>query len=1539
MARYLLLAAAVLVFSTSLAFASSTYTIQPTTYSWIDPSAHVVITLGDDSVSSAQNIPFSFSFCGNSYTQLYVGANGLIGFVNDGGLSAYSNTDIPNTSVPNCAIYPYWDDLYPPQGGTIRVGASGSAPNRRMVISWVGIPHISNYATTLTFQILLCEGSNNIIFQYQEVRGSDTSYGAGRSATVGVEDSTGTTAAKYSFNGSTLLSNSQAILFTPPGASTVATPTFSPDGGTYTSPQTVTVSCTTPGATIHYTTNGNDPTESDPTVASGSTVAVNTSLTLKAKAFLSGWNPSTVKSAIYVVPGLPVTPVGQWGGACNACAVSGNRAYIGMGPRLAILDISNPSAPALLGVSQVLPYPALGVVVSGNYAYVADNSAGLQIINISNPASPSLVGGYQIFGAWAYSVALSGNYAYVGGVGAGLQIINVSNPAHPTYVGEWYDPNGYAYGVAVSGNYAYVAEPQAGLQVINVANPSSPIRVGGYDTSGYAWGVAVSGGYAYVADSAGLQVIDISTPASPTRVGGCDTGGGAVGVAIAGNYAYVADGDAGLQVIDISTPASPNRVGGYDTSADACVVAVSGNYAYVADDFAGLQVIDVSSPANPTRAGGYDTGGDAYGVAVSGNYAYVANNAAGLQVLNISDPTSPSPAGACSLGGAGSGIAVVGNYAYVADGRAGLQVVNISNPASPTCVGGCANDTNGYAYGVAVSGNHAYVADAYPGLQVIDISNPASPTRVGGCPNDTNGFAQGVAVSGNYAYVADYCGLQVIDVSNPATPTRVGGCSNDTNGCAVGVAVSGNYAYVADSGAGLQVINISNPASPTRVGGCAGYAYGVAVSGNYAYVTGYPALQVIDVSNPASPVRVGECSMYSSYGVALSGDYAYAANGNCGIIVLRVGATSPPSLGSITPDSGINTGSVAITNLSGAGFQTGATVRLTKSGQSDIIATGVTVVSATQITCAFDLTGKAPGLWNVVVANPGSLSGFLMNGFVVTALAPTVTSITPNSGLNTGSVSITNLAGTYFQTGAAVKLTKSGQSDIVATGVTVMSATQITGSFNLTGKALGQWNVVVTNPDAQSGALTNGFAVTAPAPTLISITPNSGLNTGSVSITNLAGTYFQTGAAVKLAKSGETDIAATGVTVVSPTQITCAFDLTGKAAGQWNVVVTNPDAQSGTLNNGFTVTAPAPTVTSITPNSGLNTGSVDITDLAGTYFHDGTTVKLTKSGQSDIVATGVTVVSATQIICSFDLTGKALGQWSVVVTNFDAQSGTLNNGFTVTALAPTVTSITPNSGLNTGSVSITNLAGAYFQTGAAVKLTKSGQSDIVATGVTVVSATQIICSFDLTGKALGQWSVMVTNPDLQSGTLTNGFTITDSLAPVIHSVAVSPPIAAEGDPIHVSVDVTDNVLVTSVKANNTDLIHSVGSSWSGDISADSTLGLHTVTVVARDAVDNFATDTSQSYTVRPVLFAAGSCPQASMTTWTCENYLFCFYGMATIIDSDSFTLDTASGMTVTVVALGYEDVADNDFVMAHGVLDIGTTLATLTCDPATLLEY
>ena len=83
-----------------------------------------------------------------------------------------------------------------------------------------------------------------------------------------------------------------------------ATPVFSVAAGTYTSTQSVTISDTTTGATIYYTTNGTTPTTSS-TVYSGA-ITVSATETLKAIAAATNYTNSAVASAAYTIT-VPVT--------------------------------------------------------------------------------------------------------------------------------------------------------------------------------------------------------------------------------------------------------------------------------------------------------------------------------------------------------------------------------------------------------------------------------------------------------------------------------------------------------------------------------------------------------------------------------------------------------------------------------------------------------------------------------------------------------------------------------------------------------------------------------------------------------------------------------------------------------------------------------------------------------------------------------------------------------------------------------------------------------------------------------------------------------------------------------------------------------------------------------------------------------------------------------------------------------------------------------------------------------------------------------
>src|SRR5262249_15653370 len=153
--------------------------------------------------------------------------------------------------------------------------------------------------------------------------------------------------------------------------------------------------------------------------------------------------------------------------------------------------------------------------------------------------------------------------------------------------------------------------------------------------------------------------------------------------------------------------------------------------------------------------------------------------------------------------------------------------------------------------------------------------------------------------------------------------------------------------------------------------------------------------------------------------------------------------------------------------------------------------------------------------------------------------APTVTSVSPNAGPVGGGRTVT-ISGTAFVAGATVTFRGAA-----ATAVSVTGSTSITATTPA--HAAGAVTVVVTNPDAQPGTLTNGYTYNPP-PTVTSVSPAAGPPAGGRSVP-ITGTGFLTGATVTFGGT-----AATGVTVTNSTSMTATTP--AHAAGTVNVVVT-----------------------------------------------------------------------------------------------------------------------------------------------------------------------------------------------------------------------------------------------------------------------------------------------------------------------------------------------------------------------------------------------
>ena len=529
---------------------------------------------------------------------------------------------------------------------------------------------------------------------------------------------------------------------------------------------------------------------------------------------------------------------------------------------------------------------------------------------------------------------------------------------------------------------------------------------------------------------------------------------------------------------------------------------------------------------------------------------------------------------------------------------------------------------------------------------------------------------------------------------------------------------------------------------------------------------------------------------------------------NTKLNAFTVAAVPAPVITSIAPVSGFQNSTVNFT-IVGTGFEPGLTdvkiLNITAPGTE--LPVTVLNVTTVQMTGSVWIPGDAIAgnfyRLNITTADGGLVSkptAFTVNK----VLLPTITSITPASGLQNNTVNFT-IVGTNFQPG----LTNVKILNITAPGtelpVSILNVTtvQITGSVWIPDDAIAG-NFYRLNVSTINGGLVSkptAFTVgIVPVPTITSITPATGIRNSTVNFT-IIGTNFQPGLTdVKISTivmtppptdgvgrsfSMPMPITETGFPViiinVTTVQVKGQVVIPETAIlGNYNLDVITRDGGLVRKTAAFNVTAwPVPTISTFTPASAPKNSTVSFV-LTGTNFRPGyTNVSLSNIWNGIPFYLNLASVTSTRIDGTFTIPGGELaGTHELRVTTTDGGTAIKDDAFTLNSLPlPTITSITPTSG-SKNSTTFFTIVGTNFETnnGTVVTFRNSYSSIQLNTTITSVTPTQITGNLVIPADApMGAWTLGVTTFDGGEADKADAFTVNYMPVPTITSIT---PISA-----------------------------------------------------------------------------------------------------------------------------------------------------------------
>ncbi len=430
-------------------------------------------------------------------------------------------------------------------------------------------------------------------------------------------------------------------------------------------------------------------------------------------------------------------------------------------PSFQVLDITDILNPYAIGAITDQIISACDLIVEGDIAYLADQTAGFTTIKLTNLSQPEVLA--QISSSSSpHNLHFNDPYVFMDKDNEWLQVYDVTDPASPQLAGDFL-PEKPIMDFDLTGSQLFTAGAFEGISILDIYDVDYIFQLTEIDRRGAITSSFMVDDVLYVGESQqGLMVHDLSDQGNPNQIGFSFTPYQHSFTELNENSIFLLQDDqiGEIYLPDPTTPLDPMYYYFQQNYSDACINLP---YLFLTKPEGGLDIYLRHNFVALQYLRSYEWTSQTGNVEIENGRAYIAQYP-NICIFDISDPTDSVLLGSYEPANQVQKLWVKDSYVYSSGHDATSNQVSIydcADPENPVFVDDIAFE--GSVLDITFHENLAIFAVLEAGIIIYDCANPENPIPVD--QYRTPGIINEIAIFNDYLYLADNSSLVILRFS------------------------------------------------------------------------------------------------------------------------------------------------------------------------------------------------------------------------------------------------------------------------------------------------------------------------------------------------------------------------------------------------------------------------------------------------------------------------------------------------------------------------------------------------------------------------------------------------------------------------------------------------------------------------------------------------------------------------------------------------------------------------------------------------------